>query len=171
MSGLASRLADDEQSAWAELYDATANSLFHYITTLTGDPDVTAEILQETFVRLFRTRERLRTVEDLKAFVFTVTRNEANRWLSTRARRPRFSELNEHLAWHAGDSQHEDTDLLHHAIAGLSVDQREVVHLKTYCEFTFAQIAEVLNLPVGTCTSRYRRALSTIRTTIQEQLR
>lgn len=80
MGDLASRLADDDQSAWAELYDATADVLFPYVTVLVGDPDAATEIFQESFVRLYQSRQRLREVNDLKAFAFTIVRNEANRW-------------------------------------------------------------------------------------------
>ncbi|TWU45102.1 ECF RNA polymerase sigma factor SigL [Novipirellula aureliae] len=170
MSSLAMRLADDEQSAWAELYDATANSLFHYVTVLAGDRDASAEILQEVFVRLFRHRDRLRNVDDLNAFVFAVTRNETNRWLSQKSRRPKSMELGEHLDRQATDSYAEDTELLQLTLQKLSAEDREIIHLKIYSELTFSQIADVLELPIGTCASRYRRTISKLRSSIQEQI-
>ena len=46
------------------------------------------------------------------------------------------------------------------ALRSLPVEQSEVVVLKIWEEMTFAQIAEVLELPPATAASRYRYALS-----------
>ncbi|TWT82943.1 ECF RNA polymerase sigma factor SigL [Planctomycetes bacterium CA13] len=170
MSRLAGRLAEGEQSAWAELYDVTVDALFHYVTALSGDRGAAEEILQEVFIRLFRFRDRLMDVGDLRAYVFMVTRNETNRWLSRTPRRPRPLQLDEQSALQVNDSHEEDAEFLRYVLAQLSNDEREIVHLKIYSEFTFAQIAEILEEPVGTCASRYRRTLSKLRTNIQEQI-
>jgi RNA polymerase sigma-70 factor, ECF subfamily len=170
MSELAMRLADGEQSAWTELYDSTSNSLYHYLTALTGEPNAAADVLQEVFVRLFRSRNRLREVTDLKSFVFTVTRNETNRWLKDRSKRMGPLQLDSESVWSFDESILEHSELVRYALGLVSQQEHEIVHLKIYGEFTFAQIAEILGLPVGTCASRYRRALTKIQATIQEQI-
>ncbi|TWU42244.1 RNA polymerase sigma factor [Novipirellula artificiosorum] len=170
MSGLPSRLADDEPSAWAELYDATADGLFQYVTVLAGDPDAAAEIFQEGFVRLYRSRERLREVDDLKAFVFTVIRNETNRWLSHKQKRMAETATDEPLAESVVHSDDDDTELIRHALKTLSEEEQELIELKVYAQLTFTQISKILRLPSGTCASRYRRSLAKMRLVIQEQI-
>ncbi len=170
MENLASRLANDEQSAWEELYDATADSLFHYVTVLSGDADATAEILQEAFLRLFRARGRLTHCTDLRAYVFMVTRNEAYRWLRKHARHRGQSPLDDQTLTLAPQRSTDEVELAQHALAALSNDEQELIHLKLDFNFTFAQIARILDWPVGTCASRYRRALAKLRTCIQEQV-
>jgi RNA polymerase sigma-70 factor (ECF subfamily) len=49
------------------------------------------------------------------------------------------------------------------ALQSLVPEQREVLVLKIWSRFTFAQIAEVTSLPLGTVTSRYRYALAMLR--------
>lgn len=170
MSELSMRLAEGEQSAWTELYDATADSLYHYLTALTGESDAATDILQEAFVRLFRARNRLREVTDLKSFVFTVTRNETNRWLKDRSKRMGPLQLDSQSVWRFDESSLEHSELVRYALGLVSQQEHEIVHLKVYGEFTFAQIAEILGLPVGTCASRYSRAITKIHATIQEQI-
>ena len=45
----------------------------------------------------------------------------------------------------------------------LSADQREIVHLKIYCELTFAEISDVLQIPIGTAAWRYQSAVKKLR--------
>ena len=169
MTGMASQLSKGEPFAWEQLYDATADQLFHYLSVLAGDQDAAAEILQETFVRLFRRRERLDSVNDLQAYVFTVARNEANRVLRNTKAANGDAMLAEFACWDLNRSRQEDIELVQFALRELSRGEHEVVCLKVYSGFTFAQIASILELPQGTCASRYRRALDKLKSRIQEQ--
>src|SRR5438445_15332 len=89
MDELRERLARGDAAAFAELYDACADRLHHYLTARLGARDEADDVLQETFVRLVRTRQRLRRVEDLTAYVFATARNEAARHGGRKAREGR----------------------------------------------------------------------------------
>ena len=54
-----------DPSAFAELYDACADRVHHYLVVRLGSRADADDVLQETFVRLARTRKRLATVENL----------------------------------------------------------------------------------------------------------
>jgi RNA polymerase sigma-70 factor (ECF subfamily) len=86
MGELAERLAAGDPAAFAELYDACADRLHRWLCMhlqSTADAD---DLVQETFVRLARVRARLRDVENLHAYVFTVARNETHRLREQRSR-------------------------------------------------------------------------------------
>ena len=59
-----------------------------------------------------------------------------------------------------------DRDLLERAFAGLSVEQRAVVVLHHYLGMTVPEIAEVLDIPLGTATSRLGRGMERLRRTL-----
>jgi RNA polymerase sigma-70 factor, ECF subfamily len=170
MSELASRLADDESLAWAELYDMTIDALFAYVTDVVGNRETAADVVQEAFLRLHRSRDGLRGVEDLNAFVFTVVRNEANRALARNRKHASKGEVTEPPIDEFSHSHDDDLELIHHALTMLSVDERELIQMKIFGQMTFSQIAAVLDLPIGTCTSRYRRSLEKMRVFLQEQI-
>lgn len=170
MSELASRLADDDDSAWAELFDMTFESLFAYVAVLVGNREAAADVLQEAFLRLHRSRSRFRDVDDLNAFVFTVVRNETYRSLARNRNHATTGEGTEPAVEMGSPSQGDDSELVLHALNLLSSQERELIQMKVYAKMTFAQIAAVLELPIGTCTSRYRRALEKMRVLIQEQI-
>ena len=83
MDQRAERLARGDPAAFAELYDACADRVHHYLVVRLGSRADADDVLQETFVRLARTRKRLATVENLVAYVFATARNEAIRLIDT----------------------------------------------------------------------------------------
>jgi RNA polymerase sigma-70 factor (ECF subfamily) len=168
MDNLARRLARGEPAAFAELYDAGAGRIHHYLVVRLGSRADADDVLQETFVCLARTRKKLARVENLMAYVFATARNESTRLLERRQRegRRRTSLLPDSLfreATGSALSERETAEWVTSAMQRLSDELREVVELKIYAELTFREISEVTGVPQGTVATRYRTALEKLR--------
>jgi RNA polymerase sigma-70 factor, ECF subfamily len=167
MSSLAHRLSEGDRRAFAELYDACADRLFHYLLVLTASPEDAADVLQETFVRLGRLRQNFRRVANPETYAFVVARNEARR-LGTRLRRQRLrqQEAGPSLFQECADDDRrlrENAEAVRAALASLDPVLREVVELKAYGGLTLGEIGMVTNTPPGTVATRYRAALAKLR--------
>ncbi len=92
MKPLAQRLADGDDHSFQSLYDRCSQRLFRFLVAKTGSCDLAADALQETFLRAVKFRERLREVNSLESWMFTIARREANRIL-TRSNRTRHRGL------------------------------------------------------------------------------
>jgi RNA polymerase sigma-70 factor, ECF subfamily len=169
MGTLQARLARGEPAAFAELYDAYADRVGHYLLVRLGSWPDAEDVLQETFVRLARTREELAEVDNLEAYVITIARNEAARLAAGKTRR---GQKHERLSLNAeklfrydpGDADaRENAELVAAALERLDPDLREVVELKTFAGLTFQQIGQVTGVPQGTAATRYRSALTKMR--------
>ncbi|NOU98677.1 hypothetical protein GC097_01370 [Paenibacillus sp. LMG 31457] len=53
-------------------------------------------------------------------------------------------------------------------VSSLSFKSREVIYLHYYLDLKFTEIAEILNIPIGTCKSRLNTALKSLRKKIPE---
>jgi RNA polymerase sigma-70 factor (ECF subfamily) len=173
MAGLTSRLARGEPAAFAELYDACADRLHHYLVVQLASRDAADDVLQETFVRLARSRERLAGVENLVAYVFAVARNEAARALARGSSDKRFrkvpaAELYDDAASKDREGR-ENAEAVAMALARLRPEEREIVVLKTSGGLTFREIAEVTGVPQGTVATRYRAAIARLRGWLNEE--
>jgi RNA polymerase sigma-70 factor (ECF subfamily) len=164
MAALRERLARGDPAAFAELYDACADRVGHYLLVRLGSREDADDALQETFLRLARTRRRLAKVDNLDAYVFTVARNEALRLAARRARRRREEKPlvgADLFCDPPGDAAARETaQAVAAALGRLTPELREVVELKTYAGLTFQQIGLVTGLPQGTVATRYRSALA-----------
>jgi RNA polymerase sigma-70 factor, ECF subfamily len=166
MGDLGERLARGDQAAFAEVYEACADRLHHYLVVRLGSRDDADDILQETFVRLARMRTSLAGVYNVTAYVFTVARNEAARLLGQKSRQGRaMCDAGALFCEAASDeTQARDAaDTVTAALAQLTMDEREIVTLKINAGLGLREIAEVTGLPQGTVATRYRTAIGRLR--------
>jgi RNA polymerase sigma-70 factor (ECF subfamily) len=169
MGDLGGRLARGDQTAFAELYDACADRLHHYLVARLGSSADADDVVQETFVRLARGRQKLAAVDNLVAYVFTVARNESATLLAGKLRDAQAHERQRAAAdlWQFGSDQafaaRETAETLAAALAKLPPEQREIVELKHFAGLTLREIAEITRQPQGTAATRYRTALAQLR--------
>jgi RNA polymerase sigma-70 factor (ECF subfamily) len=172
MQQLVVRLARGEEAAFAELYDASADRLHHYLTARLGSRDAASDVLQTAFLRAVKSRRRFRGVENPVAYLFQIARNEAMRWAKQRRGNDRPLAAVEVFAA-SGDvfGQQDEAEIVVAALGRLAAEDRELVELKVFAGLTLREIADVTGLPQGTVATRYRRALESLRPWPVKQLR
>jgi RNA polymerase sigma-70 factor, ECF subfamily len=173
MNTLQARLARGDPAAFAELYDAYADRLGHYLLVRLGSWNDADDVLQEPFLRLARLRCKLANVTDLDAYLITVARNEAARLAANASRRRQKQEPLGSQNLFCDASNDADAKAAAETVAAalncLDADLREIVELKTYAGLTFQQISQVTGLPQGTAATRYRTALAKMQTWFARQ--
>src|SRR6476620_2608893 len=131
MQQLAVRLARGEEAAFAELYDAAADRLHHYLTASLGSRDAASDVLQTAFLRAVKSRRRFRGVENPVAYLFQIARNEAVRCVKRRRADDRPLTVVDIFAA-SGDpfGQRDDAEVIAAALGQLTGEDREVIELK-----------------------------------------
>lgn len=172
MQRLSERLARGEESAFAELYDACADRLFAYAKSRSGSHEVAADVVQSSFLRLVKSRRRLRKVESPVAYLFQIARNEVSRQgsrdLNGSSQSLDTADSVPDVRWRDGV---DDADTASAVLDRLDAAAREIVELKIYGGLTFEEIASTTGQPLGTVTTRYRRALESVRDWLEKQYR
>jgi RNA polymerase sigma-70 factor, ECF subfamily len=160
------------------------DAVYRFALRLTnGDRDAAEDLAQETFLRAHRFWHTYEGGTKAKSWLFTICRNtylhQRDRARNQRERPaadldPRTEELASASAFHnaAGGPEREFFDALIddevvEAIDDLPDEFREVLVLSDLGDLKYAEIAEVLDIPVGTVKSRLFRA----RKLLQERLR
>lgn len=139
-------------SRWPRLY-RIAYSWCH-------DPHTAADLAQETMARALRSRDRLPSEQALDAWLFQIMRNC---WRDQRRRHRPTTDVDELPL--ASDADPERTHYgaqvsarVQAAVADLSEDHRQVFTLVVIDGLTYEQVAQALEIPVGTVMSRLWRA-------------
>lgn len=171
MHDLAARLARGDEAAFAELYDACAATLHRFLAARLGSRDSAGDLVQSAFLRLVKSRERLGRVENPIAYLFQIARNEASRGAKKQQTNERRLQVSGELTASGTQCRLDGTDFVRAALAKLSDEDREIVELKLFGELTFWEIAEVIEVPIATAATRYRRALESLRPWLEKQLR
>ena len=148
-----------------------------------GDRDAAEDLVQDTFLRAHRFWHRYERGTNAKSWLFTICRNtylHGKEKAINRYEQPaadvdaRVETLATVSAWGTGSERPDreffdrliDSQIIE-AIDDLQEDFREVLVLSDLGDLKYAEIAEVLDLPVGTVKSRLFRA----RRILQERLR
>ncbi len=130
------------------------------------DSQLACDVLQAAFVKLMECGHTTRA-ESRKAWLFRVAMNEA---LAIRRRQAMGKRVVDGLPSTrvsvAADEpliRYETIQSVRRALEELPPDQRRIVEMRIYDEKTFAQIAQELNIPLGTALGRMRLALAKLR--------
>ncbi len=147
-------------ASWCErLYDATAAELILYGRALGLSHSEAEDVLQETFVALL---ERSEPPCEPRRYCVRAYRNRAlNHRRGLWRRLVREWEARRWFEPAPEESPHERAAM--RALAGLPVEQREVIVLKVWHEHTFQEIGELLGLSPNTVAGRYRYGLLRLR--------
>ncbi|MFC4060097.1 RNA polymerase sigma factor [Planomonospora corallina] len=164
------RIAGGDAGALAELYERYAGPLFAFLYRLAGDRGTAEEILQDTLLAVWRSAPSYQGRSAVSTWLFGVARRQAHNRLRG-APPPLAAEPGDGAAPAPGP---EDLavggDRVHRALARLPLAQREVVVLAVLGDLAHQEIAEVLDIPVGTVKSRLHHARVTLRGCLDERL-
>jgi RNA polymerase sigma-70 factor (ECF subfamily) len=144
------------------LYDAHGAALFRYALMILADRSEAEDVVQQVFVSALGAA---RDIASPLAYLRRATRNECYSVLRRRRREQARGAANDGLLEaHAAETIDEGERVaLSRALAELSPEQREVVHLKVFEGLTFPEMAAVLDIPANTAASRFRYALVHLR--------
>jgi RNA polymerase sigma-70 factor, ECF subfamily len=130
----------------------------------TGDSDASLDVMQETFLYFLTKFPGFRLTANLKTFLYPAVRHLsiASRHKAARyqATVPELEQLEHTAAPTAAGAETED---LQFVLAALPEEQREVLLLRFVDGLSLAEIAEAMNIPLGTVKSRLHNALQTLR--------
>jgi len=143
-------------------------SLLRVACSWCNDMALADDLVQEALTLAFKNQHQLREVDKFESWMFTILNNCWRGHLRKLRETvdiddivlqdPRHTEGNIH--------QMQIVEKVRLAISGLPNGQRQVVTLVDLQGFSYAEVAEVLNIPVGTVMSRLNRA----RKALKEQL-
>ncbi len=157
-----------DAESFARVVDLYAGRLYGYFYRLTGDRNLSDELLSELFVRLV---EKVGTYKggSFESWLFRIASNIFHDHLRSRKRRrklldSRRTELELQTPEpKASDAKDEKLDKLQIQLNRLDADTRELIMLRFYSELSFKEIAETRREPLGTALSKLHRGLKKLR--------
>jgi len=152
-----------------QLYDQYAHALFRYAVSLLNSAEDAEDAVQEVFVKIAREHRRLSRIRNMKAYLFTATRNAAFTLLRSRKRGERLQEeLCSDYLTRPPSADESASETIGKAFEMLNIEQREVLVLHIYEGLTFKEIAKTIGSSTSTVTSRYRYGIEKLRRVLEE---
>jgi len=163
-----------DAAAFAVVYDRHAAAAYSLAHRMTHTRSSAHDVVQESFLSLWRTDKYCEDKGSLRNFVLGIVRNRAIDVLRTERRRGTQERSDEAavLSLSAPDrtddevGQREAQRLLRGALASLPEAQRRALELAFFEGLTHAEIAQRLDAPIGTIKGRIRLGLNKLRADI-----
>jgi len=153
----------DEEAFKAELTSLIPH-LRAFARSLCGNAALADDVAQDAMLKAWNARERYKTGTNMKAWTFTVLRNQ---FYSIKRRSWRSSSLDQEVAEQtivANDDVEKSMELntVRKALNRLSDDQREAIILVGASGLSYEEAGEICGVAVGTIKSRVSRARTTL---------
>ena len=164
----------DDRDAFAVLVKRHQKMLLNFFARSGVQYDY-EDLVQQTFLRLYRYRDRYVATAKFTTFLFLLARQV---WIDELRRRKRHERLvdglaaeppPEHVTPTAAEATASGGMDLERALAALPEGLREVVELGVYQDLPYAEVAEILGIPVGTVKSRMFNALAKLRAFLEDK--
>jgi len=170
------RLQANEDAAYDELVRTYNSSIYHVAYRMLGDSAEACDVVQDIFLKVFRNIRTFRGDSSLRTWIFRIGISEILnrlRWWKRRNRMSTVSMDDDRNGNGKGicipDSapspyqslaSKEEELAIQQALGHLSRDHRSIVVLRDIEGFSYIEIAEILDVSVGTVKSRLARARS-----------
>jgi RNA polymerase sigma-70 factor (ECF subfamily) len=165
---LLKRIVGRDRSAFAALYDRHAAPLFGLLVRILGRRGDAEDVLQETFLQVWRDASRFDPGRgSVAGWLFLLGRSRALDHLRRRDPTPPSPDSIPEPATHpdhaAGLVRAETLDSVRRALAQLPAEQRQALCLAFYGGLTHEQVAARQGVPLGTAKTRIRLAVARLR--------
>lgn len=164
-----------DRNAFSELVRIHAQGVLNVIYRMCGDAQIAEDATQETFVRAWLHLASFRSRASLRNWLFRIGVNAATDMLRTQ-RRILPDDLEDlqlkdpQLGPEALFSREEQTALVQKAVLSLPDASRAVLVLREYEGLSYQEIADVLDIPVGTVMSRLHYARKLLKDKLEQTL-
>lgn len=173
-SGVVARYLEGDKRAFTELVERYQTRLLNFIYRTTGDRERAEDLVQETFIRVYRHIHRFDQSKKFSTWIYTIASNLAKNELRNRSRNPLVLFQTIKKNWDADDRPLEWEDntyrpddlyrkrhlksMVDAAVSELPEHHRTVFVLREMEGKTYEEIAEITNCNLGTVKSRLNRA-------------
>lgn len=159
---------DSSQEAFRELVTLYKERLYWHIRNIVKDHEDTDDILQNTFIKIFRNIKQFKGDSKLYSWMYRIATNESITFLNKKAREKKITsvELKDQIIDNLESDVYFEGDeiqlKLQRAIATLPDKQQQVFNMKYFEELKYREMSEILNTSEGALKASYHIAAKKI---------
>lgn len=161
-------MADKTAREMEDFWSSSSERLGGYLYSICRDRGEAEDLLQECYLRAWRNWRQFRGEGSRMGWLFAIARRVA----ADSFRRRKISLINEAQALEVSvesNAHAEETEQVWHIINQLPQEYQGIIKLRFAGQLSYAEMAQVLEVPIGTVRSRLHRALKKIRERLDDE--
>ncbi|NDW11612.1 RNA polymerase sigma-70 factor [Bacteroides sp. 214] len=172
---LIKRIKEGDVKAFEQLFRFYYTPLMMYAYSITGRREVSEEIIQELFFKLWRDREELRIFQSLKSYLYTSVRNQSLRYHEYNMVREQhkekviaFSEKSQNSTPQEQLEYKELEIIINQTLERMPERRRQIFAMHRYQGLKYKEIAEKLSISVKTVEAEMTKTYKALRVEIEK---
>lgn len=167
LEGLIAQVAEGDTAALAALYDATQAAVYAFALSLLRHREDAEDVRQDCFIAIHAAAHSYRPRGKPMAWIITIARNLCLHRLRARRHRAEVDEDDWAALLPDTAMPMEERVVLRACLGELREDERQIVTLYCVVGLRHREIAALLEMPLATVLSKYRRALKKLRRALE----
>ncbi len=160
------RMAEGDNDAFGDLYRQTSGAVYGFALSILRNTHDAENVMHDAYLRMHRSAAAYQPMGKPMAWVLTIVRNLCYTMLKNGDICEDISAYDSLL--HCSDQEQTvDRMVLQKALEVLPFEDRQIVILHALTGMKHREIAEILELPLGTVLSKYKRSLEKMRKEIE----
>ena len=160
LENLLSLICTGDQNAFREFYEKTKTSIYGFALSLLKNTYDAEDVMQNAYVAIYRTAAQYQKQGKPMAWVLTIVKNLCFEKVRKTKHEIDASEIGDCAAPYTEQMSVDDKLLIEFSLNMLNPNERKIVVLHTVSGLKHREIANLLDLPLGTVLSLYRRAIN-----------
>lgn len=162
------RMASGDGNAFSEFYQKTSSAVFGFALSILKNREDAEDLMHDTYIHAYKGAVSYTPKGKPLSWVLTIVRNLSYNKL-------RAGNICEDLSQYENLWGVEETDttvdrlVLEKALEILTFEERQIVILHALTGMKHREIAELMDMPVGTVLSKYNRSLKKIRDGLEDE--
>jgi RNA polymerase sigma-70 factor (ECF subfamily) len=167
-----------DRTGFSRLVERYQRELFHFLVRFVGDRAAAEDLFQESFLQVHQSAKLFDPQRRFRPWLFTIAANKARDYLRAQSRRPanqlqaainptnddsgEFIDLmkSDDLGPATPLERQEIQELVQKTVMEMPANFREILLLSYFHQFSYKQIGEILEIPLGTVKSRLHAAVA-----------
>ena len=177
---LVTRVCAGDAEAFRLIFERYSRPVMSFIYDQVSDRGLAEELMQETFVRAYRSLNTLRSETKLSTWLFGIAKNVARESLRARIRQNQHVDLDDQQVLDLSDRgpvpvsqllNKELNEVVQRALAFLDDDKRLVFTLKVFQQCSYEEIAEITGFSIPKLKTDLHRARTEMRQRVGQYVR
>ena len=160
-------MAHEDVQALEKLYTQSKSAVYGFALSILRHPQDAEDVMQDAYVKIYYGANTYQPQGKPMAWILTIVRNLALMRIRQAKKSQPIDEINDISDWDCFADQSIDRMILEAVFSTLANEERQIIMLHSIGGMKHREIAEILEIPLSTVLSKYKRSLSKLRKTLE----
>ena len=168
LNNLLAALQEGDNEAFSEIYQGTAQTVFAFILTYTGNRAAAEDLTQDTFMKVKKNADGYKKDTNATAWLLQIAKNLALNWLKKR-KKETLTDFADDKGQYGSYRLEKDYPVLDAVRQCLKEEERQIVLLHIIAGYKHREIAAITGKPLGTVLWTYKSSLAKLKACLESE--